>query len=336
MADEVVTTAVAEPDQAITEAPPPSTEEQQQIIESMTPDQLRDWHSGKTKTSDLLKPKTADSAPAQDKQPDNKPEPGTGESNGVSTRAERRKQELSGEIAQALAERNRLRREAEDLRATIEASKGDKPGTPTGKTDTTQKPKLEDFETLEDYADALTDWKLTDYTRKTEQERTQAEAKAAETKVIRTFQERSERFAVENPDFAEVVGNPLVQAIEGPAGSTVEGFCIQSEHGPEIAYLFAKHPESYRQVMQMTPVDAFKALRDIEVSIELKRASKQSPSGTSPSKQTTKAPLPPPDLPGRSTAPADPIEEAVRSGDTELYTRLKNEAELRKRYPLGR
>lgn len=144
------------------------------------------------------------------------------------------------EAADTRAEK--LQRELEEERAKSRPAtvKEDKP------------PKPEDFATVAEYTDALTDYKVAKKFEaeklRLEQER-QAEEKAARE---REFGKRLAATKEKHPDFDEVMGEIAGSELDKVHMDVVE-YMQESEHGGDLMYHLAKHPETLDRLRKLSP-----------------------------------------------------------------------------------
>lgn len=147
--------------------------------------------------------------------------------------------------------------------------------------ETSNKPKVDDFSTHDEYVEALTDWKL-DQKLASEKQRQREDALQTEAKTkLDKHSERVNRFAKAHVDWDEV--------IEGVANTqlslTVQESIIDSEQGPELMYELAKNPKELARICSLSPIAAAREIGKIEA-----RFSK--PSEPSELKIKPKAPAP--------------------------------------------
>lgn len=127
--------------------------------------------------------------------------------------------------------------------------------------DTSGRPNPDNFETEEDYQDALAEWRV-------DQKLAAREQKAKSEKLTSEFQERLQthrqktaEFAKQHSDFEEVI-----EAVSDIELSPV----IQSailENGPEFMYELAKNPEELEKINELSAFEAARALGRIEERI---------------------------------------------------------------------
>lgn len=173
-----------------------------------------------------------------------------------------------------------------------------------------ERPRLEDFETYEQHAEALTDWKV-------EQKFQEKDTKSKEENLRNEMKQRTEtyvakanEFAKEHPDFDEVIAEcesftPLmVQAIQ------------DSDLGPEVAYYLANNPEEAEKLTGMGIVAMNRALGRIESKLESSKETKATV-------RTTNAPPPIKPLTKNASTTVDPYNTNMEADDYAKWRRQR-------------
>ena len=164
--------------------------------------------------------------------------------------------------------------EAQKPAAPPEAPQYDKP-----------KPKLEDFETLESYTEAVSDWKSDERDFKRTQADQARQAHAETQKLVDTWRTREAEAKAAYDDY-----DAAIQAVSHIRISPQHQRAIlECEHGPEIAYELAKNPDELKRIAAMSPLNAARALGRLEA----KFASSDEPS-TAPKTETKASAAPKP------------------------------------------
>jgi hypothetical protein len=184
---------------------------------------------------------------------------------------------------------------------------------PAPPVETKGKPLAKDFETYEAFNEALVDWKLEakeQIRTKAESDRRAADAAAA---IGTAWNERFEAAKANPamPDFEERYSEASTMPISRAMHETI----IESEHGPELAYHLATHPDEAARIAKLSPLAAARELGKIEAAIT-----------TPPAKPAAAKPLPKPAaIAGGSHAPSDvDLDKAdVRTFKREFAKRLK-------------
>lgn len=217
---------------------------------------------------------------------------------------------------------DRLTRELEMAKAQLAVlqpkpapAEPQKPAEPPGK------PKLENYKTLEEYQEALTDWKL-------DQREAARAAKSAEEAVQTAWSSSEKTARAAHADYDEVVQS--VKTPTDPDGKPLPGVLaarqamLDDDQGAEILYHLATHPEELDAIAAMPPVKAVMAIGRLSAKFV-------SPPVAATKPQTTSAPKPPPPL----SRPAKTVTQNVNDEnfartDFKAWNKLR-EAQLRDR-----
>jgi hypothetical protein len=135
-------------------------------------------------------------------------------------------------------------RRAKELEAQLAKPADAATKTEPVKTDT--RPKLADYQTPEEWAEALTDWKLEQRDTKQRQEAEEAERR----EVFDTYQTRRDEAKAKHSDWDEVMEEVESGKVTVPPAAY--NAIIESEIGPEIAYYLATHEEAREKIQGMT------------------------------------------------------------------------------------
>lgn len=182
-----------------------------------------------------------------------------------------------------------------------------------------KKPNPKDFETYDEYSEALTDWKVDEKLRKAEETR-QTEAKrtqfkeAQQTKVER-YEEGIAEAQKAYDDFDEVI-----EDYDGPLTIGMQQALLDSDMGPQVAYHIAKNPKLGEKMAGMTILQLNKEVAKIEARLE--KSEKGKGEGTV-AKKTSKSP-----------PPIDPVKgssKSKKSPDDMSYEEYLKEREQRRR-----
>lgn len=171
----------------------------------------------------------------------------------------RRVHELEGELH---AQRERL---VEPPAGTAAEKTGEEPkpaAAPAGK------PKVEDFETYEEFTEALTDWKLEQRVQKLEKDRAeqerQREVKQAFSTQKQAWDGRLAESKAAHDDYDDRMAD--VSDVELPAH--VDQAIFESENGPELAYHLAGHRDELERIVKLSPLSAVRELGRIEAQLK--------------------------------------------------------------------
>lgn len=161
----------------------------------------------------------------------------------------------------------------------IEKTKADQ------KTLEASKPRSDQFETNEEYVDALTDWKLQQMQKENAEKEKQAKLKTEFESKAQTFQQKVETFKTEHQDFDD-----LMEAVDDiPISVNVQDAILASDDGPALMYELAKNRDLYKKINGMNRDRAFLEIGKIEARIQKSSDSTQSKEAKP---TTTKAPPP--------------------------------------------
>jgi hypothetical protein len=162
---------------------------------------------------------------------------GDAKPNGVQKRiAEitKEKHEARRAADRAEVERDMLREEVSRLRGDTQAQ-----ATPSGPD---AKPRLDQFETIEDYSEAVADWKFDQRLAQREQAQRQSTAQT-------TFDERATAVRAKFADFDDVIGDRTL-----PISPTMAEVIRGSDHGPEVAYHLGQNRSEASRIASLSPL----------------------------------------------------------------------------------
>ncbi len=168
------------------------------------------------------------------------------------------------------------------------------------------KPILANFKTVDEYVEALTDWKIA------QKEQVSAQQAEAEDRreIASLYNRRVAEMRAEHDDFDEVVGQPL-QVPEGVIHAIIE-----MDNGPAVAYYLGQNPEVCEELASMPWLSA--VARVGKISAELSKGQETN------SQETKTRPTPPKPVravggtSARSSIPLDELSGAE-------YVRVRNQ-----------
>lgn len=262
---------------------------------------------------------------ASESDPDSKKAPKKGKT------AEDRKAQLAAEIQELLEQRRKLREEVKQEPKSEPKQDAKQDPSPEAKTERPVKPKIDDFQTYEEYENArdayfedLADWKADQKLKGFREE----QAKSAEEKQQQSAQqERLEKWnksireaKQEWPDFEAVVHDlkPTAEVME---------FLEDSDYRAQILYRLGEDTDNADRIFGLSKAAQLREIVDLER--EFLSGSKK----TEPKKEPTpisKAPKPPVNLRGGSS-PGDPELAAVSANDYVAFERAANAKEMARR-----
>jgi len=179
---------------------------------------------------------------------------------------------------------DRLTREKYELEAKLQAALakpagGEKPE-PAAAAANDGKPQAENFDTHDEYVEALVDWKANQReAAKREQEQRDSETKKQQA-TVDSWNQRVEAARKAHADYDDVMADADVEL-----PPLVVDALMDSDHGGELAYWLASNREEAERIAKLSPVAAVRKLGEIEAGL------RSTPSSPQP-KPVTKAPKP--------------------------------------------
>lgn len=152
------------------------------------------------------------------------------------------------------------------------------------------KPKIAEFNNLEEYTDALTEWKLNKREYDREMQAQVESFKTTVTKVAENWQEKEAAVKKEYADYDEVVNLRNIEAADTSQEAKI--FLSDSEFGPQVVYTLLSDDELVEQFSKANPIQQVKILTKLEGRFEGKQEKKSAAITTA-----SKAPAPPKSLP---------------------------------------
>jgi len=200
----------------------------------------------------------------------------------------------------------RLIKENEELKRRMAgqpAPPQDKPSEPAQPA-AAGKPKLENFRTLEEYQEALTEYKLDER----ERTRREADARTAAEQAVRTEREKwaKKQTAARkaHDDYDDLIETVVIPA--GPGVMATRQAILEDDHGAELLYYLAKNPKELERIAGLSPASAVLAIGKLSAKFDTPATENGKP-------RITGAPKPPPPT-GRAgkTATDDPNDPDVQ------------------------
>lgn len=180
-----------------------------------------------------------------------------------------------------LTQRNR------ELEAKLaEVSAGKPTETPAAEKAETAKPKVEDFQSYDDYVEALADYKL-EQREKARQEKAAADArKVAEDKARSEHATRMEAWESRQDDAREKYADydDVLEGVEIPNNPAFQYAVLTHENGAELAYSLASNPDELKRIGAITD--------PIALGRELGKYEAKLAAPTEKKPKTSKAPAP--------------------------------------------
>lgn len=196
---------------------------------------------------------------------------------------------------------DKLTREKRELEARIEAlergsaekpagSAPEKPEDKTPKPAPEGKPKVEDFDTYEEFTEALTDWKLEQREKQRAETQSRTAAESAYREQAKTYAQAEAQARKAHDDYDEVLEG--VEDVRLPAH--VEQAIFEDPQGPELAYYLAGNREDLERIVGLPPIAAVREIGKISARLTPpeKPASGDKPKPSEPKPKVTSAPKP--------------------------------------------
>jgi len=245
---------------------------------------------------------TTETAP--DSEPDDNQEPGEEEADEPKRRLDSRQRKIAAQAREI----DELRQQLQQKQPKAEAT-GQKPAAPAD-----GKPKLEDFETLEAYQEALTDWKLDDRERKRQAAESEREARETHEKVQAAWSKQVKAAAKVHEDYEDVIDT--VKAPEGPGVAAARQAMLEDDNGAEILYYLAKHPADMKRIAALSPVSAVREIGKLSASFT-------TPAPENGKTKVTGAPKPPPPSGRPSKVTSESLDDPDVVKDYPRWERLR-------------
>lgn len=192
-------------------------------------------------------------------------------------------EEATREAAQAKREREELQKRADEIQRRADAAEAelrryreqhDKPKEEKAAAPKADgRPKLEDFENLEDFTDAVTEWKLADREKTAKQRESEVMRERAREGRMKAFSERIQAHLKTDPNFFDKVDQNLVQLRPlselGPSEprnqmNLAADYILDSEEPAKLFEYFTAHPEEVRRFLTLHPMQIGKEIGKIE------------------------------------------------------------------------
>lgn len=286
-------------------------------------------------TGDNLETQAGDSPPQDSDTPDSPSTPKEGEDVEGEDKPEEAKRptpeglkkrfaELTGAKREAQAEATGLRDEVETLKAKLAELEGGKPPVPAAPADAVgAKPRFEDFESVEEYEAANTEWLTKTVQARVKQEQDaefrQAQAQRTEAERVQKFEARKfevfESGVTKYGDaFEAVFKTPEQGGI--PVSQVMADAILDEASAPDVLQYLALKPEEAKRIFGLSPLQQVKEITKIQIKVETE-AKKPN---------ITKAPPPPNPVGSRSTVSKDP-----KSMSMEEYAKYRDEQDRKAR-----
>jgi hypothetical protein len=226
-------------------------------------------------TAEAAEEEAAPITEEQSEVPENEPEETAGGESAQSTPdpeepAKPRKKTAEERINELTRLRREAEREAEYWRN--KAVQPPTPAPPTMQADLSR-PKLENFETVESYEDALLAWHSYRNTARNEAEK----RRQVQVESVKTFNEKADVLRKKHEDFDEAIAAPVFTP-------TMRAVLLNSEQGPSVAYYLGK-PENAKiagRIASLPPELQPYEIGKLETQLALAQKTRRVPGAPSP------------------------------------------------------
>lgn len=127
------------------------------------------------------------------------------------------------------------------------------------------KPQSSQFNSYEEYMEALSDWKveqrLSEREQKSKKETLEREHQDRLKSSAKTFEERAEKFREKHDDFDDVAFD------EFPVTPSMTEAILDSEMGPELLYHLGQNPKEAARIARLSPYAAAREIGKLEVKL---------------------------------------------------------------------
>jgi hypothetical protein len=138
---------------------------------------------------------------------------------------------------------------------------------PSAKVETTEKPKIDDFDTQAEFLEALTDWKLEQKSKAEKEEQKKNEVKTEFHKKQETYQSKLQETKKELKDFDEVIEDFIGEHGDLELSGALNELIMSSEYGPKALYELAKNKAELDRLNSLSPLAAAKEFGKLESSL---------------------------------------------------------------------
>lgn len=140
--------------------------------------------------------------------------------------------------------------------------------------ETAGKPQANDFETFEEYTEALTDWKIEQKEAKKEADKKLEAIKGEYQKTVSAHEGRIEEYKKQQPDYEEKVKDYIAEHGEIVFSPALSEAVVTSDFGPQIVYALVSDKAEFDRIMSLGPVAAAREIGKMEARFQ-KETSKE-------------------------------------------------------------
>lgn len=177
------------------------------------------------------------------------------------------------------------------------------------------KPTIDQYNSLEEYTEALTDWKL-------EQKLASIEQRKSIENVAKTYDQKLAEFRKTAPDFDDVMAEFIEDYGQVEVPEIVQ-VAMESDHGPAIAYFMAKNPTEVERIAKLPTHKRLLELGKIEAKVSMTNKQEK----VIETKKVSKAPAPVEPVKGTGKVDTSDIRQVT---DYQEFVRLREKQMKRK------
>lgn len=213
---------------------------------------------------------------------------------------------------------DKLTRENAELQRRLEAltpQAAPPPAAPVETPAAAGRPVLKDFQTLEEYTEALTEWKINQREAAQQAEHEKRAAQAAAKALQDSWSAKDAAAAKAHPDYRELMD--ATEIPEGPGVLAARQALLEEDNGAEILYWLASRPAELKRIAALPPTKAVLEIGKLAVAL----TSPSSPENHKP--KVTSAPRPPAPLSHGTVRTADNIYDDVTARDFKRWSKAR-------------
>ena len=129
----------------------------------------------------------------------------------------------------------------------------------------TGRPDLKDFTTLEEYTEALTEWKLDQREERRKADEQKRAAETAAQALQDSWSAKQQAAAQVHPDYDELMEATAIPV--GPGVLAARQALLEEDHGAEILYWLASRPAELKRIAALTPARAILEIGKLAASL---------------------------------------------------------------------
>lgn len=192
------------------------------------------------------------------------------------------KEKKGGGFQRRIDKLTREKRELEERLAKAEAAAKEKPADEPAKPEAKPKPRSEDFDSFDEFTEALFDWKReqseAEKASKEADSKKAAEEEAEATQLVEAHSKREEKAREVYTDYDEVMEEAGKISLPNHLGLAI----LQDEQSAVLAYHLAKNPDELDRLMKLGPVAAVREVGKLSAKLSQPEPKPQSKKTSAP------------------------------------------------------